>query len=300
MGWINGFEALCYAITALLVADLIVRRSRDEAWLFVAAAIAGYVLELAAVRVTGIYHYSTQFWLNLGFAPYQFPVFGGLMWGGLTVCARRIAKKLSLGPVMQALAGGFLIVTMDLFLDVAAIRLDGGFWVWDGRVISLAVDHHMFMSVIWVNFLGYLFETPAILYFFERWEVRRAGAKWPKQLLWSLALAGVGIAFVGAARGAALGLNALTDEWFACVAFVVLWAFILVRVVVAAIKGRLHFAPLRRVNWACVVYWLSMYAFCAAALLHLGISHAMPWYWICCVLFGACTLVLAACEEPEA
>lgn len=91
-------------------------------------AIAGFVLELLAVRVTDIYHYNPEFWLNLGGEPYQFPVFGGLMWGGLTVCGLRIARRLGFGKVMTALVTGFLIVSMDLLLDVVAIRLDGGFF----------------------------------------------------------------------------------------------------------------------------------------------------------------------------
>ena len=97
--------------------------------------------------MTGIYHYSPDFYISIGFAPYQFPFFGGLMWGGLTVCALRIAEKLGFGKWMTALVSGWLIVTMDLLPDVAAIRLSGGFWVWDGREITLDVTHHMFMSV---------------------------------------------------------------------------------------------------------------------------------------------------------
>lgn len=84
--------------------------------------------------------------------------------GGITACALRIAKKFSLSTIMTALLTGWLIVSMDLLLDVVAIRLDGGFWVWDGRPINLDINHNMFMSVIWVNFLGYMFEVPAIVY----------------------------------------------------------------------------------------------------------------------------------------
>lgn len=133
MNWINGFELLCYAITALFFADMIRRKSTEELWLFLSAALAGFALELLAVRVTDIYHYSRDFYISIGFRPYQFPFFGGLMWGGLTVYSLRIARRLGLSPLLTALAGEWLTVTMDIFLDVAAIRLNGGFWVWDGR-----------------------------------------------------------------------------------------------------------------------------------------------------------------------
>ena len=141
MNWINAFELLCYAITLMFLVDIVRRKSREEFWLFVSAALAGFALELLAVRVTDIYHYSQDFYISIGFKPYQFPFFGGLMWGGLSVYALRIAKRLNLSPLLTALVGGWLIVSMDLLLDVAAIRLNGGFWVWDGREITLDITH---------------------------------------------------------------------------------------------------------------------------------------------------------------
>lgn len=59
--------------------------------------------ELLAVRVTGIYHYSTDFYISIGTEPYQFPFSGGLMWGGLTVCALRLAKRLNFGKIITAI-----------------------------------------------------------------------------------------------------------------------------------------------------------------------------------------------------
>lgn len=79
MNWINAFELLCYAITAMFLWDVIREKNREELWLFISAAIAGFALELLAVRVTDIYHYSPDFYISIGFKPYQFPFFGGLM-----------------------------------------------------------------------------------------------------------------------------------------------------------------------------------------------------------------------------
>lgn len=164
MNWINAFELICYFIVFVLIVDILKEKNYRELELLISGALAGFALELLAVRFTGIYHYSKDFYISIGFAPYQFPFFGGLMWGGITVCAFRIAEKFPLDKIMKALLTGWLIVTMDLLLDVVAIRLNGGFWVWEGRAITLDINHHMFMSVIWVNFLGYMFEVPAIVY----------------------------------------------------------------------------------------------------------------------------------------
>ena len=243
MNWINAFELLCYAITAMFLWDVIRKKNREELWLFISAAIAGFALELLAVRVTDIYHYSPDFYISIGFKPYQFPFFGGLMWGGLTVYGLRIARRLKLNDFMTALVTGWLIVTMDILLDVAAIRLDGGFWVWDGREITLEITHHMFMSVIWVNFLGYVFETPAMVFISMKTADKRSRMPVWKQLLAAIGIGVCGVAFVGAASGISLLLNTVTDEWFACIAFELLWCSVLVIIIQRCIGAGTSISP---------------------------------------------------------
>ena len=298
MNWINTFELLCYAITLMLLADVLRKKNREEFWLFVSAALAGFVLELLAVRVTDIYHYSRDFYISIGFEPYQFPFFGGLMWGGLTVYALRIAGKLKASPFVTALICGWLIVTMDLFLDVAAIRLNGGFWVWDGREISLEITHHMFMSVIWVNFLGYMFETPAMIYISLRTaEKRKAMPAW-KQVLAALGIGVAGVAFVGAASGISLLLNSITDEWFACIAFSVLWLTVLITLIRTVSRKRLRVQSPRYWDIPVLIYWLVMYGFCMAALAHLRIAPERPLYFADGILVGIGTLALSVTGTP--
>ena len=297
MNWINGFELLCYAITILFLIDIIRKKSRNEFWLFVSAAVAGFALELLAVRVTDIYHYSQEFYVSIGFRPYQFPFFGGLMWGGLTVYALRIAKRLKLPPVFTAFVGGWLIVSMDLLLDVAAIRLDGGFWIWDGREITPDITHHMFMSVIWVNFLGYMFETPAMIWISLRTEKKREGLLWWTQLLAAVGIGLAGVAFVGAASGLSLLLNAITDEWFACIAFAVLWLSVLFVIIRTLLQNKPRLQKPAEWDMPVLIYWLAMYAFCIAALVHLGIAAEKPLYFAAGILLGVGTLTIGAMKN---
>ena len=291
MNWINAFEILCYVITAILLADIVWKKSWEELRLFLSAALAGFILELLAVRVTGIYHYSPDYYISIGFAPYQFPFFGGLMWGGLTVCALRLARKLSFGKLMTALTTGWLIVSMDILLDVAAIRLSGGFWVWEDREITLEITHHMFMSVIWVNFLGYLFETPAVVYLTLR-SRDRAEKSMIRKVLITLGVGLAGVAIVGAASGLSLLLNGVTDEWFACIAFVLLWAFILLRLVIQIVMNRIRFTLKGGKDWTLLIFWAVMYGYCLASLFSLGIPQIVPWYGAVAVLLSAGTLLL--------
>ena len=49
------------------LADIVIKKRREELRLFLSAALAGFILELPAVRVTGIYRYSPDFWISIGF-----------------------------------------------------------------------------------------------------------------------------------------------------------------------------------------------------------------------------------------
>ena len=275
MSWIHAFELLCYILTAILLWDMVSRKDIGELKLFLSGAIAGFALELLAVRLTDIYHYNPDFWLNIGRRPFQFPVFGGLMWGGLTVCSLRLARRLGFGKVMTALVTGFLIVSMDLLLDVAAIRLDGGFWVWDGREINNEVNHHMFMSVIWVNFLGYMFETPIVAWLTLKDQEKGIDRPWWKHLLASVLIAFGGIAFVGACSGISLELNAITDEWFAFIAFLLVWGFVLVCIIIQYFR---HHLTGKR-EFLAVFFFTAMYAYCFAAII-IPLRIASEHFWL--------------------
>lgn len=292
MNWINGFELMCYFIVTILVVDILKKKNYNELGLLISGAIAGFALELLAVRFTDIYHYSNDFFISIGFEPYQFPFFGGLMWGGITVCALRIAKKFSLNNFMTAFLSGWMIVSMDLLLDVVAIRLNGGFWVWDGRPITLDINHHMFMSVIWVNFWGYMFEVPSIVYMsLKSW--KNMEAKTNLNVLKSILIGACGVLFVGVASAIALFLNKITDEWFSCIAFLMIWIFVFIKLTSLLTKksSKITFGSKR--DPILFVFWLSMYVYCIAALFKLKIIAAVPIYGVFAFFLFILTLTLS-------
>lgn len=276
MNWINAFEIICYIIVAIFLFDVIKKKTWNELYMFISAAIAGFSLELLAVRLTDIYHYSNLYYIMIGIEPYQFPFFGGLMWGAVAVCAYRLAKKFKLSPIMTALLSGFFVVSMDILLDVAAIRLSGGFWVWDGRPINLVIDHHTFMSVIWVNFLGYMFETPSIIYYSEKYW-RRNEKSIIKNVIAAIIIGFMSVATVGVLSFISLKLNEITDEGFAFVAFIVLWLYIFIRLIREIVLRRKEI-KIQLDDPALTIFWFAIYAYCFAGLAHLGILSAKPLY----------------------
>lgn len=298
MNWINSFELKCYFIVFILLFDILKNKKCRELGLLISGTLAGFALELLAVAFTNIYHYSDDFYISIGFAPYQFPFFGGLMWGGITVCAFRIAKKFSLSTVMTALLCGWFVVSVDLLLDVVAIRLDGGFWVWDGRPINLDINHYMFMSVIWVNFLGYMFEVPSIVYMtLKSWEKDDETTK--VNILKSLFIGLAGVVFVGLCSFISLYLNKISDEWFSFVAFLAIWFFILINLLSALIGQRKHIVISGQKDWPVIIFWFSIYTYCICALLKLGIIYEAPIYSTFVFLLFVITLTLSVVDVKQ-
>ena len=296
MNWINAFEMMCYGIVAIMLVDLIRRRDWDSMFTFGSAAIVGFVMELLAVAVTDIYYYNPNFYLNLGFKPKQFPVFGGFMWGGLTVYGIKLAQKLKWDLLRTALMAGMSIVTMDILLDVVAIRLDGGFWVWVGKEINLGIDQHTFMSVIWVNFLGYMIETPTVVWLTLCKREKVAKTDWKQQVKHMFLIALLAILVTAAGSGVALGLNSLTDDWFACIAFVLLWSVLMVMLIRRCATLKLRPG---KPEWSMLIFWAMMYGYCLIALCALGIVTAAPWFMAVGLLFTAGTLYIASANEEK-
>lgn len=297
MSWIISFEVMCYAITALLLFSLIRKKDYNSLFTFGAAAIVGFTMELLAVAVTDIYYYNPRFLLNIGLAPRQFPVFGGFMWGGLTVCGIKLANKFQFGKLFTALAAGMFIVTMDILLDVVAIRLDGGFWTWAGKPINNQINHSTFLSVIWVNFLGYMIETPTVVLLTLLKNKHIPEKRFKRQALYMILIALGAILVTAAGSLLTLWLNSITNDWFACIAFIAIWLATLIVIVVQSYKKKLKIAPLKTMAITQLLFWTAMYGYCIAAAFSLGLHKSCPWLLVFGFLTAIATLLTTAIWE---
>jgi hypothetical protein len=136
-----------------------------------------------------------------------------------------------------------------------------------------------------------------MIYISLRTEEKRKHLPVWRQLLASIGIGAAGIAFVGAASGISLLLNSVTDEWFACIAFVILWIYVLIVLVRAVVRNRLRLQKPKEWDLPVLIYWIAMYGFCIAALVHLEIAAARPVYFTAGVLLGVGTLFPAAATK---
>ena len=299
MNWLNAFELICYIIVVILLIDTIRKKDYNSIFTFCAAALVGFAMELLAVSVTDIYYYSNDFWLSLGKVPHQFPVFGGLMWGGLTVYAIKLAKKFGCGKLLTGLIAGMFVVTMDILLDVVAIRLNGGFWIWAGSPVTLAISNQSFMSVIWVNFLGYMIETPAVVFLTLKVREKTRETDFKKQTQGMFFVAFGGILITTAGSLVSLLLNSITNDWFACTAFLAVWFVMFAVIIIKAIKSKLKITEPKRWDIPMLLFWLALYAYCIAAVISLNIHAAYLWFLVIGIFFAVGTVYFCIAEQKQ-
>ena len=149
------------------------------------------------------------------------------------------------------------------------------------------------MSVIWVNFLGYLFETPTIVYLtLKAWEKKQKTVL--RKIGEVLAINAAGVIAVGVLSALSMALDKITDEWFSCIAFIFLWAFIFVKVCVQIIRMRRELTFKGTKDWVLILFWACIYGYCLCGLWSLHILQAVPWYGVCAFLLAAFTMGLSA------
>lgn len=219
------------------------------------------------------------------------------MWGAVTVLSLRLARKFALGDFKTALLSGFFVVSMDLLLDVAAIRLSGGFWVWDGVDFNLVINQHTFMSVIWVNFFGYMFETPSLIYYSKKyWKSDQTSVA--KNIFAAIIIGALSVLTIGALSFISLNLNELTDDYFAFVPFVLLWIYIFIFLIKDLFKNKRHIA-FRLTDPALFIFWLSIYLYCLVALAFLNIFKVIPLYGVFAGFLFILTMGLSLADFSE-
>lgn len=296
MSWLNSFELLCYLIVIISLVSFVKQKDYRSLFAFGTAALVGLTLELLAVSFSGKYYYNNGFLIVLGIKPHQFPVFGGLMWGVLTAYAIKIAQKFRFNKIITSLFAGILIVTMDLFLDVVAIRLDGGFWIWVGEPLNISINSRAFMGVTWVNFLGYMIMTPGVAYLTLKTQELVNVADLKKQTLHMLLNCLGGIIIAGIGNFLNLLINNATNSMFSFIAFPLIWIVMVVIIGQRAICAKLKLSKTKDWDWPMAVFWTAIYIYCLAAILYLNIQCDYLWFFLSGILFMIITAFFCFAE----
>lgn len=168
--WIITFEiiTLIFFITAII--RVIAKKDYRALSTIIAGAIFGVVLEYVNIYFSHGYYYSQDFIFLVGKAPINVPIVIGLSWGMLLELSHEVSKCFHLPIIFRTIFEATFIVSIDLFSDIVAVRLDGGFWIWTDHPAVLTITNTDFMGIAYGNFYGWyfvIFLSSLILHIFD-------------------------------------------------------------------------------------------------------------------------------------
>lgn len=160
--WIEIFEWMIVSGFLISCVGLILAKK----WIILselfAGSIFGVMLEYLNIAIFQTYTYNTGFFIQVGNAPNNVPIAIGLAWGLIGITTFNISERWGNNEFIHLLMAVMIAVSFDLFLDVVATRLDGGFWVWIGIDLDWNITMDSLYGIPWGNFMGWYF----VIFFF--------------------------------------------------------------------------------------------------------------------------------------
>ena len=83
------------------------------------------------------------------------------------------------------------------------------------------------------------------------------------------------------------------------VAFLLLWVFLLMRLIIQIIKMHSALSFNGGKDWVALIFWAVMSGYCLIALFSLGIHREVPWYGVLAVLLAAGTILLSLAGDAS-
>ncbi len=162
------FEALSVAAFVLIIAREFYQKNYRRVWEVVACALFGIILEIGDTSFAHSYSYSTNFMLQI----MNVPLAIGLGWAVIIYCAMLLSDQYDIPWVFRPFLDALTALTLDLSMDVIAIRL--GFWQW---LIPLNREWY---GVPYENLAGWIFVVLSFSFlvrFIRTLNVERIGTK---------------------------------------------------------------------------------------------------------------------------
>jgi hypothetical protein len=153
--WTGSFELLTFGLFFGIVAYLISVKDFRKILEMMSGVLFGVVLEFVNVFVFGGYHYNEDFLVQIGAPPVNIPIVIGIGWGIILYAILEISDRFTMPGGYRILLAALLGLSIDLSMDVIAIRLDEGFWVWHNIVVDNQVSFEGVLGVAWGNYYGW-------------------------------------------------------------------------------------------------------------------------------------------------
>jgi hypothetical protein len=278
--WIIFFEISNLFFFLGFLIFLIVKKEYRKISTLLVGAIFGVTLEFINVTVFHNYYYNTGFLIQVGGAN-NIPIVIGLAWGMLLTSAREITRNYTIPNWTKALFEAVFVVSVDLFLDVVAVRLEGGFWTWIGIPLTTEINGDSIIGIPWGNYYGWfcvIFYSSLVLYFVDQ--------RFTQESFKILALRTIG--------GVVAAEILLIISLFLALAFQLIhavWILFLFLYFGGAIFIGIYFMRTKIQirtkldSWFPLTYFSFSYLFCLITMIAIGLVGKITWYFILLCLF---------------
>ena len=283
--WTYFFEVSIVIFYLISVIILLKKKEYRKLSTLIAGALFGVLLEFLHVYIGGSYGYSREFILQVGNYPVNIPLAIGLAWGMLLQSSREISDCYDFPIIIRTLFESFFVVSIDLFLDVVAVRLDGGFWTWKNEVLNLSITSRTFFGVPWGNFYGWFF-----VIFFMSLSLHLSDKRQTNDKIVPLTIRV--ILSVILAESFLFGSLLLTIPLGELVwlVFLMLYFGSIIVVVVYSIRNKISKSN-KLENLFPLAFYFFFYGFCIATMIFLGLAIEIPFFFILNIAYAATVLI---------
>ena len=288
--WILGFEIPVVLLFLIAVGMLIKGKDYSRLSDLLTAFVFGITLEYLNMAIITGYHYHTEFLLQFGNPPTNVPIVIGLAWGMLLLTAQDVTRRLKLPLRVRIFFEAAFVVSTDIMLDVIAIRLEGGFWVWDTVTIDLTITNTSFFGVGWMNFIGWYFVIFFASLFLHLMNKKIKTKSWMWQIAKVLIIPIVSyLALFGMLFAIGFGLKG-----YSWLVFLGLYLISILIPLIFIIRKR----PIeveKTQSLFPILFYLFSYLFSVAAMIALGLVTDVLWFFFVGLLLFGITMFILVC-----
>jgi len=291
--WILAFEIPTVILFLFAVGILIKGKDYSRLSNLITAFVFGITLEYLNIALTAGYHYHTDFLLQFGNPPTNVPIAIGLAWGMLLLTAQDVSKRLKLPLHIRIFFEAAFVVSTDIMLDVIAIRLEGGFWVWENITTDLSITNTSFFGVGWNNYIGWYFVIFFVSLFLHLMNRKIKPDSW----WWQIAK----VIIIPIVSYLALFLI-LTAIHFGLMdySWIVFLGLYLISILISSIyllrKRPIEIEKTR--SLFPLLFYIFSYMFSVAAMIGLGLVTAVLWFFfVGLLLFGITIFIVVAVTD---
>ena len=155
MAFATRFFELTYIIFFIIIVYTNYKRKyRRTVMELFSIAVFAMSLEYLSIKTFDAYQYSPDFILQFGHQPDNVPIVIALAWAIIIGVSMKISDSTKINVKARPYLDTLLALTIDLSMDVIAIRIEQGLWNWKIE-LSNTISFDSFIGVRYGNFIGW-------------------------------------------------------------------------------------------------------------------------------------------------